>query len=60
MRLCHATVTFAFGLLSAHLLQLVVLWVHLSLNDGSELDDAREPSSGSLLDMLGVSRIWGF
>ena len=59
MRLCHATVTIAFGLLSAHLFQLVVLWVRLSLNDGSELDDAREPSGGSLLDTLGVSRVWG-
>ena len=60
MWLCHATITIAFGLLSAHLLQLVVLWVHLSLNDGSELNDAWEPSGGSLLDMLGVSKVWGF
>ena len=57
MRLCHAAVMIAFGLLSAHLLQLVVLWVHLSLNDGSELDDAWEPSGGSLLYMLGVSKV---
>ena len=60
MRLCHAPVMIAFELLSAHLLQLVVLWVHLGLGDGSELDDAWEPSGGSLLEMLGVSKVWEF
>ena len=57
MRLCHASVMIAFRLFSARLLQLVVFCVHLSLNDGSELDDAWEPSGGSLLEMLRVSEV---